>query len=344
MLIRDAAAALSKEVTPEGFLRVRARVARAGLHEYRAAELGTPEGFAPDAVIRVYRPPAEVFDPDSMASFRGKPVTDGHPPVMVDAGNWRRYAIGHAGEVVRDGDHLAADLLIADAGGAERALAGSELSNGYRADFDFGLGLTPEGDPYDAVQRNIRGNHVALVAVGRCGDSCRIGDAGLADCNCGTIVDAAELARLREDLEAARVEHARVVNAKDGALAALAARVPDPAALDRLAAERLAVVDAARRLLGPGFDVSGLGTGDIRRAAAARVLGAERVANRDDAYVQAAFDALAAVHGPGNPLARHLAAVSPGRVANSRDALAARNRDLADAWHTRTPHHQQGEA
>ncbi len=343
MFIRDTAAALSTEVTPEGFLRVRARIARAGLHDYRAAELGHPEGFAPDAVVRVYRPPEEVFDPDSMASFRAKPVTDGHPPVMVDAGNWRRYAIGHAGEVVRDGDHLAADLLIADAGGAERALAGSELSNGYRADFEFGLGLTPEGDPYDAVQRNIRGNHVALVVAGRCGDACRIGDAGLMDCGCGTGAGAAELARLRADLEAARAEHARVVEARDGALAALAIRVPDPAALDRLAAERLAVVEAARRLLGPGFDVVGLATGDIRRAAATRVLGVDRVAHRDDAYVQAAFDALAAVHGPGNPLARHLAAVSPGWAANRRDALAVRNRDLADAWRTRTPH-QQGEA
>ena len=47
-------------------------------------------------------------------------------------------AIGQSGDAVtRAGDHLAADLLISDAAGAERALGGVELSNGYFADFDF---------------------------------------------------------------------------------------------------------------------------------------------------------------------------------------------------------------
>ncbi|MBE7203629.1 MAG: DUF2213 domain-containing protein, partial [Parafilimonas terrae] len=177
MYIQDSAAVTSRELTPEGFLKVKANIGRAGLHDYRAAELGVLEGFGPDDRIRVYRPPEEVFDPASMASFAGKPVTSDHPPEMVDARNWRRYAIGQSGEqVMRDGDHMAAELLITDAGAVARAQGGAQLSNGYQADFDFVPGTAPDGTAYHAIQRNIRGNHIALVDAGRCGDSCRVGD------------------------------------------------------------------------------------------------------------------------------------------------------------------------
>lgn len=302
MFIRDAAAATSREVTPEGFLRVRARIGRAGLHSYRASELGSPAGFAPDATLRVWRPAEEVFDPASMASFAGKPVTDGHPPVMVDAGNWKRYAIGHCGgSVERDAEnHLVTDLLVADAAGAERALAGAELSNGYHADFVFEPGVTPEGEPYDAIQKNIRGNHVALVAAGRCGSTCRVGDEAPAEppCSCGETPPA----------------------------------TPDPALLDGLVQDRLAVLDGARHLIGASFDGRGRSTAEIRRLAVARALGQERVDGRDDAYCAAAFDTLLAGRRPGNPLATQLAASARRGPETSAGALAARNHHLTHAW------------
>ena len=329
MLIRDVAAATSKEVTPEGFLRVRARIGRSGLHDYRAAELGRPQGFAPRDLVRVYRPPEEVFDAASMASFGAKPVTLDHPPGMVDASNWRRYAIGQSGHAVtREGDHLATDLLIADQGGIERALAGAELSNGYVADFIFEPGETPEGDPYDAVQRSIRGNHIALVDAGRCGASCRIGDAD--PCGCGTHAAETE-GDLRRQLAALEAAHAQALEAKDGALAALAAQLPDAATLDALVAERASVVEAARRALGPSFDPAGRSTADIRRLAVVQMLGPDRVRDRGDAYVTAAFDALASARPAGNPLAAQLAAGERSSV-GSRDALDARNRHLTSAW------------
>ena len=238
MIIHDAAAATSREVTAEGFLRVRARIGRAGLHDYRADEIGNPPGFGPGDRVRVYRPPEEVFSPASMDSFRSKPVTDDHPPEMVDARNWRRYAVGHSGhEVVRDGDHLATELIISDAAGAARALAGAELSNGYHADFVFEPGVTPEGEAFDAIQRNIRGNHVALVRAGRCGASCRIGDEHPGPCSCGEAPGPA----VDGD-----VEHRRALDAKDGIIAALTARIPDDTVLDGLVAERAEVIDAAR--------------------------------------------------------------------------------------------------
>lgn len=300
MIIRDQAAAIAHAMTPEGFVRLRARIGRAGLHEYSAAELGTPAGFAPQDRVRVYRPPAEVFDPASMASFAGKPVTDDHPPAMVDAGNWRRYAVGHAGEqVVQDGDHLATDLVIADATAADRARAGAALSNGYHADFVFEPGTTPDGEPYDALQRNIRGNHIALVEDGRCGDSCRTAPRPAGDCACPAVPAAAT----------------------------------DAAMLDALVRERTAVLDGARRLLGPAFEAGDSPTAAIRRLAVARHLGEARLAGRDDAYLAAAFDTLLAMRTPPNPLAAHLAASGHGGAPTTRDAaLAARDQFLTDAW------------
>jgi hypothetical protein len=51
-----------------------------------------------------------------------------------------------------------------------------ELSNGYSADYDFQVGVTPRGDSYQAIQRNMRGNHIAIVDRGRCGAVCAVSD------------------------------------------------------------------------------------------------------------------------------------------------------------------------
>ena len=333
MLVHDRATPLARRRTPEGFLEMRARIGRAGLHDYRSGEIGGPPGLPPDTPVRVYRPPAEVFDAASMASFAGKPVTLDHPAAMVDSANWRQVAVGHSGQgVVRDNDHVAADLVITDADAVARAEAGSELSNGYWADFDFTPGVTPEGEPYDALQRNIRGNHIALVDQGRCGPGCALpiaaGDsaapAGTPVLDCPDAGQAIEIARLRAEIEA-----------RDGEIAALRARAAtDAQSLDRRAAERGRVVDAARRILGSGFDAAGLDLDEIRRATVATTLGAGAVRDRGDAYVAAAFDTLAALPASrrADPLAGQVVAGAPP----SLTALQARNADLAGAWKSNT--------
>jgi hypothetical protein len=386
MLIRDSAQAVAREKTREGFLRVRARIGRVGIHDYKARELGAPPDLAPEAVVRVYRPPDAVFDKASMASFADVPVTRDHPPAMVDAANWKRYAVGHTGpSVVRDGDHLATDLVITDAEAVARAESGAELSNGYWADFVFGHGLTPQGEPYDAIQQNIRGNHIALVDHGRCGPTCRIDpaappskpgpdpsrpaeeagrdaahDGAGPSCNCtpsptgeasmseislvtidGIAIEttpqgAAALRRLEAALAESRTAHRRDIEARDGEIAGLRARLPSEAILDRLVAERSAVIEAACRVMGQGFDASGKSTAVIRRMAVAKVLGAERVQDRSDDYVTAAFDMLGTDNLPsglaGHPLAAHLAADRNAADAVRQTALAARDTFLSQAW------------
>lgn len=361
MLLYDSAVAVSRERTPEGFLRLRARIARSGLHDYKAGEIGGPPGAAPDTTVRVYRPIGAVFDPASMASFAGKPVTLDHPPAMVDSANWKHFAVGHSGaSVTRDGDHLSTDLVITDATAVARAEAGAELSNGYWADFVFKPGRTPAGEPYDAVQQNIRGNHIALVDAGRCGPTCRLdapaGAAATDPCGCqpdptkdppraskstvtvdGVAIEttpegAAALERLLAALDQARAAHQRDVEVRDGELAALRASAPDAAALDAMLAERALVIEGARRLLGTSFDARGQGTAAIRRAVVERLLGPERVRDRGEAYVEAAFDALAATRTAGNALASHLAAGLADGASSREAALATRNRYLTQAW------------
>ena len=366
MFVNDQATPLSREKTRDGFLRVRARVGRAGLHDYKAGEIGAP-GLPPDASVRVYRPPEAVFEPASMASFAGLPVTLDHPPAMIDSANWKRFAVGHSGpSVERDADHLVADLVITDAEGVARAEAGTELSNGYWADFDFTPGVTPAGEPFDARQGNIRGNHIALVDQGRCGATCRIGDAAEpgdagADatspdgCRCapaeaardaesrtvtldGTTFavsaeGAAAIARLKVALDDARAAHRREVAVRDGEIAALKAEGPHAVALERLCVERGDAIEGARAILGPAFDGRGLTVDAIRRAAVGKTLGADRVRGRDDAYVAAAFDAIVArASAATNGLAAHLASGLADAASSREAAFAARNRYLARAW------------
>ena len=165
--------------TSEGYLAVRARAARAGIYDYLGREID-PDGkhFAADQTVKVYRPEEEVFAKDSVHSFLMKPITDDHPSKPVTAGNWAQLAKGVNAGAMRDGEFLAFDLVLMDAGLIDAVERGKrELSNGYQSEIVIESGITADGKPYDAIQRAMRGNHIAVVDKGRAGDKCRIGDA-----------------------------------------------------------------------------------------------------------------------------------------------------------------------
>ena len=169
----------ARTVTEEGYLIVPSSIARTGVQEYRAYELGLDaDGMDPMKIIRLHRPPDEVFDAASMASFEGKPVTLGHPDEPVTSTNWSGLAKGEVIEIRRAGDMLAGKVIIKARSAIDAVEAGTvELSNGYSFKLDMTAGRTPDGEAYEGVQRQIRGNHVALVEAARCGSACRLGDA-----------------------------------------------------------------------------------------------------------------------------------------------------------------------
>ena len=175
---RDFMSLTSRHVTDEGYLVAPGNMARTGVQEYRAYELGLDaDGMDPMKVIRLHRPPDEVFNPDSMASFENKPITIEHPPVAVTADNWAELAKGEVRDVCRTGDLLTGTLLIKSKDAIEALQEGKvQLSNGYTFELDLTSGTTADGRAYDGLQRNIRGNHVALVDAARCGSACRIAD------------------------------------------------------------------------------------------------------------------------------------------------------------------------
>jgi len=167
----------SRTYTDEGFLVVPAAISRSGIQVYMALELGLQDRD-PEETVNVYRPEDEVFHPDSLKSFANKVVTNDHPASLVDSSNAKELSVGHSGpEVIRDGIYAKTILHIVDAKAIKDIESGKvELSNGYTSDITLEQGVTPEGMKYDAIQRNIKGNHIALVEKGRCGVACKLSD------------------------------------------------------------------------------------------------------------------------------------------------------------------------
>jgi hypothetical protein len=152
---------------PNGWLRVDGYLTRAGVFEY----------VNHDGSKRLeLRPDDEVFRADSLSSFAMVPVTDDHPDVVLDSSNTAKYQKGSVSEAIRrDGDALAASMLITDGVLAGKMRAGKcGLSCGYEVDLEKTSGTHPVYGRYDAVQRNIRGNHVAVVSAGRAGPVARV--------------------------------------------------------------------------------------------------------------------------------------------------------------------------
>lgn len=170
----DAAQMTQRRRTADGYLVVDARVARTGIQTYLGAEIGKPEL----AVVSVYRPEEEVFKTDSLSSYAHRPVTIGHPTSGVSAENWRDVARGSVGgDVVRDGSFVRVPMTVMDQAAIAEVEAGTrEISMGYHCRLEFVDGVTPQGEPYQAIQRDLRMNHAAIVPKGRAGSECRIGD------------------------------------------------------------------------------------------------------------------------------------------------------------------------
>ncbi|MCR5565960.1 MAG: DUF2213 domain-containing protein [Clostridiales bacterium] len=156
---------------PEGYLLcLNVPVARTGTQEYLPGELGL--GGA--GTVPVYRPEEEVFSPATVASFEGMPVTNDHPPEGVDVTNIRALQKGHAHNV-RRGSGEESDLLLADLIITDPALITAILEDGKREiSCGYTYELCEENGQY--VQRQIRGNHVAVVDAGRAGSRVCIKD------------------------------------------------------------------------------------------------------------------------------------------------------------------------
>lgn len=177
--VADLVALTSRTITPEGYLLAPGTIGTSGnVQRYTADELGLDgKGLGKDRMLGLYRPPEEVLTADCLASFDAKPITLNHPKEGVSSANWRDVAVGDVRDVKAAGPHMSASLIIRDRKAVAAIIDGKQaLSNGYSFDLDLTPGKTADGLAYDGIQRNIRGNHVAIVDLARGGSACRIAD------------------------------------------------------------------------------------------------------------------------------------------------------------------------
>jgi len=164
MAVRTDRAELLRPVrTPEGYLLAEGYAARPGVYTYVTADGST---------IRELVTADTLSERDSLVSLGRKPVTLGHPTVMVDASNVGEYGVGDIdGDLeVEERGYIRVRVAVRRGDAVQAVDAGThQLSLGYTCDVLPTAGTHPQFGPYDAEQKNRRYNHLAIVERGRHG-------------------------------------------------------------------------------------------------------------------------------------------------------------------------------
>lgn len=138
----------------------------------------------PDRIYKVLRPEEELTRPETLESLKLLPLINDHTMIGNEPGMKPAEEVGVEGtsgtNVEVSHPLLTNDLKIFTENIKNAIDSGKkELSMGYRCRYD----LTPgeyNGEAYDAIQRDIIFNHIALVDEGRCGSDVRVMDCSIA--------------------------------------------------------------------------------------------------------------------------------------------------------------------
>jgi hypothetical protein len=154
-------------------------ISKVGVFPYSGAQI-SPD-LEPDRIYQVYRPEEELSNTETIESFKLLPWTDEHAMLgSEDEGMLPAEKKGIHGvigeDVYFDDGYLKANIKIFSEKLANLIEQGKkELSIGYRCLYDLTPGVY-NGQHYDAIQRSIRGNHLALVDEGRSGSDVAVLD------------------------------------------------------------------------------------------------------------------------------------------------------------------------
>lgn len=300
------------EKMPNGWTRFDGYLSRVGVFEYRRED---------GSIWRELRPAEEVLKQDTLDSFSLVPLTVEHPPGgLLTAENTKAHQVGTVEPPKADGDKVRARVLVTDSEALRAIEFGKvELSCGYSCDLEETPGEF-EGERYDAIQRNIRGNHVALVSAGRAGREVRLrvdslqavlfnpstssqtGDRMTKIRIDGVEYEVSESAAqafakvekaYAEQLSAEKAKSDKETARADTAEASLVkAREELAAAPEKIRAEIKARVDLevkAKEVLGEDARLDGLSDLDVKRSVAEKALG-KKIENKSAEYIQAAFE------------------------------------------------------
>ncbi|MEY0664016.1 DUF2213 domain-containing protein [Providencia rettgeri] len=167
-------------------------ISKVGVFDYLGAEIGAP---VPDKIYRVLRPPEELASEATINSFKLTPFIIEHEMLGKHATPAEKKGIqGVIGEnVYFDPPYLRANIKIFSDVALSNIDSGKiDLSPGYRSKYEFTSGIY-EGQHYDAIQRHLRGNHLALVDEGRTGPDVAVQD------HLVITIDTKELIRMNEE-------------------------------------------------------------------------------------------------------------------------------------------------
>lgn len=178
-----------------GYLLYEDRViSREGVFPYLGKQLGAnnliQHNLNPNEVYWVYRPASELSKPETIKSFQGAPVTNDHemqgskfkrnstsPYREIPDANNQSISKGSLFNVYWSADgemrgdiRIINEKLISDIKSGKK-----ELSLGYNCKYVLEPGEF-DGRRYQFVQRNIIGNHIAVVKMGRMGPSVSVED------------------------------------------------------------------------------------------------------------------------------------------------------------------------
>lgn len=134
----------------------------------------------PNKVYYVLRPEDELSKEETLETFKLIPIVDDHTMLGNKEGMQPAEEKGVHGtsgmDVYYKDGIIYGDLKIFSESLKEEIENGKkELSMGYFCDYELKNGEY-EGQPYQAIQRNIRANHIALVQEGRMGADVRVLD------------------------------------------------------------------------------------------------------------------------------------------------------------------------
>lgn len=168
-----------RTIDENGRLQIsRTNISKANVNAYYGREIpGSEElGLEPNKLYRLWRHPDELRK--AAKTFNNIPVLSKHiPDFPTDPPNEFRVGVTHSNAEF-DGTYLTVGMSIWD----NSAIAGiesgeqRELSASYKYVADMTPGVTPDGEPYDGVMRDIFGNHEALVPDGRAGPDVLVAD------------------------------------------------------------------------------------------------------------------------------------------------------------------------
>lgn len=151
-------------IDDDGFFHDTPIVTSTGIFEY-----ALPDG----GVRRELRLPEYVFEKKSLESYVGRPIIITHNAGEVTKDNVKDEIVGTIlSKGFRDGNDVRCKVIIHDMNSVKK-IPYRELSLGYNLDLIEESGVW-EGQKYDAIQTNIRINHLAIVDSARAGEQAHL--------------------------------------------------------------------------------------------------------------------------------------------------------------------------